>query len=696
MTGNGTERNNSLSPYLSSRAVWALAVGTSVGWGALVVTGSSYLSQSGPVGSVIGIVLGGLIMLVISRCFAYMSERYPSAGGIYTYTKNAFGYDRAFLVSWFLILVYISMFWANATAIPLFADYLLGDIFRFGYLYTLFGYDVYIGEALLTIAAIALVTLLCIKSKSAAAHVMVALAAVFVIGIAACFFAAIFGHSGRGQSYSPGFVPGSSGFSQILTVLFISPWAFIGFEGVTHSSEEYKFQSKKLFRVLVVSVITTTLIYVFVTLLSVTAYPPEYESWLDYINNLGSEEGIRAVPAFYAAQAYLGNAGIAVISASLFALVVTSLIGNLRALSRLFYALAQDGILPSRFAKLNKKSIPARAMILVFAISAVIPFLGRTAIGWIVDVTTVGSTLVYGFAAAAVYKTAKKEGDKKFRIIGAAGFVIMLALGVYLLMPDILSRETIRTETYFLFIVWSILGFIYFRRIIAKDHARRFGKAIIVWIALLSLVVFAGIIWTQRIDESITKDAIYSVRDYYDGASASEGSEFVESVVGKIHSYEIVTTFAVVGLFGLSLGIMLVNYFSMKKWENKAINERDVARDAAYRDPLTGVKSKHAYVDRESETDRAIESGAVAAFAVAVCDVNGLKHINDTLGHQAGDAYIKRSAALICEHFKHSPVYRIGGDEFAVILEGQDYEGRERIIEELDRIIEGNVGTENA
>jgi len=65
--------------------------------------------------------------------------------GIISYTKNIFGYDRAFLVSWFAFLLHIAMFWANATAVPLFVRYIFGDLFCFGQMYTFFGYDVYLG-----------------------------------------------------------------------------------------------------------------------------------------------------------------------------------------------------------------------------------------------------------------------------------------------------------------------------------------------------------------------------------------------------------------------------------------------------------------------------------------------------------------------------------------------------------------------
>ena len=185
-----------LQPYLSPAAAWALAVGTSVGWGSLVVTSNTYLAQAGPLGSILGLLIGMALMLVICRNFFFMASRYPRAGGIYDYTKEVFGYDRAFLVFWFLSLTYISIFWANATSLPLFARFFIGDTFKTGYLFTVFGYEVYLGEALLTLAAIAGVTLLCVRNEKATARFMVVLVCVFTAGIALCFTVAAAAHRG--------------------------------------------------------------------------------------------------------------------------------------------------------------------------------------------------------------------------------------------------------------------------------------------------------------------------------------------------------------------------------------------------------------------------------------------------------------------------------------------------------------------
>lgn len=102
----------------------------------------------------------------------------------------------------------------------------------------------------------------------------------------------------------------------------------------------------------------------------------------------------------------------------------------------------------------------------------------------------------------------------------------------------------------------------------------------------------------------------------------------------------------------------------------------------ANRDPLTGVRSMAAYTDKIDEL-KAYTETQMRGFALVECDVNGLKHVNDTYGHDVGDIYIVNACRTICNVFKHSPVYRIGGDEFVVVLQGLDFDRRESLLEEL-------------
>ena len=97
----------------------------------------------------------------------------------------------------------------------------------------------------------------------------------------------------------------------------------------------------------------------------------------------------------------------------------------------------------------------------------------------------------------------------------------------------------------------------------------------------------------------------------------------------------------------------------------------DRISDLAYTDPLTGVKSKTAYKEEVNRIENNIQNG-FEQFGLVIFDLNDLKSMNDTYGHEAGDVYIKSACRLICTTYKHSPVFRIGGDEFAAVLVGQD------------------------
>ena len=129
--------------------------------------------------------------------------------------------------------------------------------------------------------------------------------------------------------------------------------------------------------------------------------------------------------------------------------------------------------------------------------------------------------------------------------------------------------------------------------------------------------------------------------------------------------------------------------------EREQVQEQELgsAIHLAYTDPMTGVKNKHAYMEAVKELDRRISAGEVSEFGIIVFDLNGLKIINDTFGHQEGDRYIKKGCALICEKFCHSPVFRIGGDEFVALLEGNDYNQRDELLGSFDRQIEKDLHT---
>lgn len=130
-----------------------------------------------------------------------------------------------------------------------------------------------------------------------------------------------------------------------------------------------------------------------------------------------------------------------------------------------------------------------------------------------------------------------------------------------------------------------------------------------------------------------------------------------------------------------------------EKQQLKALNtEKELAR----RDDLTGVKNKTAYNEMEKSIQENIDNGtSYLPFALIVCDANNLKKINDTKGHVAGDEYLKQSAKLLCHTFVHSPVFRVGGDEFVVFLSGNDYANREILLNSLRSQVRENLNAKS-
>ena len=90
----------------------------------------------------------------------------------------------------------------------------------------------------------------------------------------------------------------------------------------------------------------------------------------------------------------------------------------------------------------------------------------------------------------------------------------------------------------------------------------------------------------------------------------------------------------------------------------------------AHKDSLTGIKNKTAYVEEIAKLDKKISEGA-AEFCITMVDVNYLKRINDAYGHEHGNEYLINACKLVCAVFGEENVYRVGGDEFVVIIEGE-------------------------
>ncbi len=137
--------------------------------------------------------------------------------------------------------------------------------------------------------------------------------------------------------------------------------------------------------------------------------------------------------------------------------------------------------------------------------------------------------------------------------------------------------------------------------------------------------------------------------------------------------------------------------FCVRNVEKEYRHEEELKKDLksaellARLDDLTGIRNKNAFKEHVKNIDAAIKSGGeVQPFGVVMCDVNDLKLTNDTRGHSFGDEILQGASRMICETFKHSPVFRVGGDEFVVILSGSDFKQREKLVKSFKLQSESN------
>ena len=134
---------------------------------------------------------------------------------------------------------------------------------------------------------------------------------------------------------------------------------------------------------------------------------------------------------------------------------------------------------------------------------------------------------------------------------------------------------------------------------------------------------------------------------------------------------------------GPQLIIGINNIDAQVRREQDYERKLSAARSKANLDTLTGVKNRTAYENMSEALSQQIEGGQAVKYAIALCRVKDLELVNETKGREAGDQLIREACAIVCNVFKHSPVFRVAGDEFAVIAQGHDFECADQLVARL-------------
>ena len=613
-------------------AAWALAFGCAVGSDAFVMPWTVFLPRAGLVGSVAGLLLGGLVMAVIAWNCSYMLRRCPGPGGVYVYASETFGHDHGFLCGYFLGFAYMAIVWLDATAFMAVACYVLGGVLDFGFHYTVEGHSVYMGGILFSVVAVAIAAAICMRNK-VAARMQTAMAVVFALGIFACFAAACFGGAaGESQGGVSGVQPGAGGgFVGFLGILVIAPWLFVGIETVSNISGELRFPLEKSFKVMVAALATSVVAYLLVTMLPVMS------------SGAGAAPAGDALDleffAFGAAASPLGVAGRVVVGITLVAGIFTNLVGNTIAASRLIGAMADDEALPRWLGAKNADGVPRNAVLFIVAMAVLVVPFGQPVLGIVIEVAILGAAIAYGYVSASAFVIARTEGDRRTQAMGLAGAVASGAIILAFLTPvSLFAFAEIVTASYLILVAWGISGMALFIWAFRHDRLRRFGKSPVVWMSLFATIIFLSFMWIHHTTNETTRRAYDNIVGTHTAHCVDADYDWqgiVRSNLDAVSSSIFRDNLAQGGLLVLALALMLCLYGTLRLRERDILKEKSDAKSYFFstvshdiRTPLNAIIGFSELLKAGFKTD-AERDQAMNAIIVSSKTLLGL--INDVL-----------------------------------------------------------------
>ena len=183
---------------------------------------------------------------------------------------------------------------------------------------------------------------------------------------------------------------------------------------------------------------------------------------------------------------------------------------------------------------------------------------------------------------------------------------------------------------------------------------------------------------------NIANRVIFAASEDLNGVALMENT-YAEAPVTLeeiLQQHAVGVTAVLVGIIVLML-VCFLWYMNMQARLAAARSKNEALTRQAYRDSLTKTGNRAGYLSLERELQLRMVLGQWPEFSLVVADVNGLKEINDTLGHEEGDMLIRNTSALLRGVFVNSQVFRIGGDEFVVVLTGEDHRERAMLLERL-------------
>lgn len=447
-----------LEKVLNGRDVVVTAFGAMIGWGWVVSTGD-WLQKAGSFGTIIGFIIGGIMIYFVGLTYSELTTMIPKCGGEHVFSYIAFGPVGSFICTWAIILSYIGVVCFEACSLPTIIQYVWPEFLR-GYLYTVAGFDIYATWLVLAVIVAVFITYINIRGIKTAAFLQTVLTFTIAgVGIILVVASAINGSSDnlKGQ-----FLVGSdieNSLRNIISIATIAPFFLFGFDVIPQVAEEINVPLKKLGKLLVLSIVLAVLFYALVVFSVSYAISPVEVSESRHSTGLVTADAMAKVfnSSVMAKVAIIGGMCGIITSWNSF------MIGGSRAL----FALAESYMIPHCFSRLHTKyKTPVLALLLIGLLSVAAPFFGRSMIVWISNSASFACCIAYCMVSISFLVLRKKLNNKvrpykvkHYKFVGVMAILMSSFMVMVYIFPwfgcDLVMQEWIIVGG------WGMLGLIF-------------------------------------------------------------------------------------------------------------------------------------------------------------------------------------------------------------------------------------------
>ncbi len=470
------EQKSKFDKVMGAWDILVIAFGAMIGWG-WVINSGDWITTAGFAGSIIAMLIGGLMVFFVGLTYAELTSAMPQCGGEHVFSYRAMGPTGSFVCTWMIILGYVATSAFEATALPTVITYLFPD-FNQVYLYSIAGKDIYLTTIVLGVGVAILITVINIKGAKTAAILQTVLTAIIAIaGILLVIGSAINGDMGNitGQMWESG---AGNTLGSVFKVACMTPFLFIGFDVIPQAAEEINVPYKKIGKIMLLSIFLAVAWYLMI-IFAVCYIMPQSE----IAKEMMSQNGLVSAKAIEIAFRSPLMGKVLIIGG--LCGIITSWNSFLMGGSRALYSMGESLMIPKMFGKLGKNKTPEAAIILCGIACVAAPFFGRGVLVWLVDAASFGCVIAYMFVSISfcILRKKRPEMERPYKVkagkfVGVMAVLMAGFMTLLYIIPASFSAALVWQE-WVVVGIWLALGvFFYFYS--KRKYGAEFGRDIFI------------------------------------------------------------------------------------------------------------------------------------------------------------------------------------------------------------------------